>query len=222
MRLAGVPISVVMPPRIVAKASGMSVAAGGRRAERAISVAIGIVMTSAAMLFMNADRIAATSSSTESLSKKGELDGMAILATVAATPESSTALPTTSTAATAITAGSANPAKAAAGRVRPVATQASRARSATRSCRTRSETKRMSVANKIAADNAAGVIARIYLSKIAHASDRFERRSAGAFNASFRADGAQLHGPTSPRASKMLPSPAGLVPECITTAALAS
>ena len=58
--LGGVPISVSMPPRIVAKESGISVAAGLRLAFAAACMSTGMSRASAATLFITADRAAAT------------------------------------------------------------------------------------------------------------------------------------------------------------------
>ena len=55
MMLGGVPISVTMPPRIVAKESGISDWPGGRPALRAASTSTGIRSARAATLFMKAD-----------------------------------------------------------------------------------------------------------------------------------------------------------------------
>ena len=55
MMLGGVPISVTMPPRIVAKDSGISDSPGARPALRAVWMSTGISSASAATLFMKAD-----------------------------------------------------------------------------------------------------------------------------------------------------------------------
>ena len=118
---------------MLAKATGISVAAGGMRALRAISVATGMVITRAAMLFMNADSSIATPSSANSRTVKLAREGIATWAIADAAPESSIARPITRIAATARTAGSAKPANAFAGATSPVARHASNAIKATRS-----------------------------------------------------------------------------------------
>ncbi len=55
MMLGGVPISVAMPPRMVAKLSGISVSPTERPALRAVWISTGISSASAATLFMNAE-----------------------------------------------------------------------------------------------------------------------------------------------------------------------
>ena len=60
----GVPIRVTMPPRIDAKASGMSTSRGGRSFRRQASSAAGISSASAPTLFMKPDSPAASAEST--------------------------------------------------------------------------------------------------------------------------------------------------------------
>ena len=55
MILGGVPISVAMPPRIVAKLSGIRLNPGDRPALRAVWMSTGISSARAATLFMKAD-----------------------------------------------------------------------------------------------------------------------------------------------------------------------
>jgi hypothetical protein len=55
MMLGGVPIIVLMPPKIAAKARGISIRAGGRPCFRADSRATGINRARAPTLFMKAD-----------------------------------------------------------------------------------------------------------------------------------------------------------------------
>ena len=56
----GVPTRVVVPPRMAPKASGMNRRDGARPARLAIEATAGINTAVAAMLFMNADRMPAT------------------------------------------------------------------------------------------------------------------------------------------------------------------
>ena len=58
MMFGGVPISVAMPPRIVAKDNGISVFLGVQLDALALFISIGIRRASAATLFMKADKIA--------------------------------------------------------------------------------------------------------------------------------------------------------------------
>ena len=55
MILGGVPMSVAMPPRIVAKLSGIRLNPGDRPALRAVWMSTGISSARAATLFMKAD-----------------------------------------------------------------------------------------------------------------------------------------------------------------------
>ena len=57
--LGGVPIKVIMPPRIDAKESGIRVKAGLRLAFKAACISSGMSSASAATLFITADRTAA-------------------------------------------------------------------------------------------------------------------------------------------------------------------
>ncbi len=63
--LGGVPISVIMPPKIEAKDSGMRVSLGLRSALSAACRSIGISKASAATLFMMAESAAETPAITE-------------------------------------------------------------------------------------------------------------------------------------------------------------
>ena len=58
MMFGGVPISVAMPPRIVAKDNGMRVFLGVQLDALALFISIGIRRARAATLFMKADKIA--------------------------------------------------------------------------------------------------------------------------------------------------------------------
>ncbi len=58
MILGGVPISVAIPPRMVAKDSGIRLSPGARPALRAVWMSTGISSANAATLFMKADRTA--------------------------------------------------------------------------------------------------------------------------------------------------------------------
>ncbi len=55
MMFGGVPIRVAMPPRIVAKDSGIRLSPGARPALRAVWMSTGISKASAATLFMKAE-----------------------------------------------------------------------------------------------------------------------------------------------------------------------
>ncbi|MCY1451621.1 hypothetical protein D9M71_684960 [compost metagenome] len=65
--MGGVPISVVMPPRIEAKDSGISTLPGASRCFAAICRAIGINSARAPTLFMKLDSTAASTSSASRL-----------------------------------------------------------------------------------------------------------------------------------------------------------
>ena len=68
MRLEGVPISVVMPPRMVPNASGISTRPGGMSRRRASCRATGISSAMAPTLFMKAESMAPRATSAARLS----------------------------------------------------------------------------------------------------------------------------------------------------------
>jgi len=137
IRFGGVPISVVMPPRIEPNASGISTRPGGMSWREAIWIATGISSASAPTLFMNADSTAPTTVSAAMASVGPALAGSTTRASASTAPEVCSPRLSTSTQATVITAGWPNPAKASAGAINPNSTQASKAPAATMSWRQR-------------------------------------------------------------------------------------
>ena len=137
MMLGGVPMRVTMPPRMVAKASGISVRPGPRPALRAACMSTGIRSASAATLFMKAD-------STEPMppimamwpaSPLPAPDTWRVMKSTA--PELTSPRETTSTSATMMVASLPNPANASSAGTAPAATPISSAAKATRSNRQR-------------------------------------------------------------------------------------
>ncbi len=150
MRLGGVPISVVMPPRMVPKASGISTWPGGSFRRCASLMATGISRAMAPTLFMKADSSAPTPISAARLSTGPALSGRARRASTSTAPEVCSARLMMSMQATVITAGWPKPWKACAGSTSPVRTQASSALTATRSWRQRPHRNRPTTRPRIA------------------------------------------------------------------------
>ncbi|KAF5051150.1 hypothetical protein DSECCO2_422080 [anaerobic digester metagenome] len=134
-RLGGVPIRVMVPPRIDPKARGIRIFPGGRSSLRATWMATGISRANAPTLFMNADRTAPSAASAAMLAVGLASPGSTILLKTSTAPESCRARLSTSTQATVTTAGWPKPAKAAPGATKPKTTQTSNAPTATMSCR---------------------------------------------------------------------------------------
>ena len=149
MRLGGVPIRVVVPPRMEPKASGISALPGGRFSRAEICRATGISSASAPTLFMKADRNAATAVSEKMASVGPALAGSTWRVSTSTAPEDCRPWLNISTQATVITAGCANPAKAPAYGTNPVNTQASSAPSATMSWRHRPQMNMAAVATRM-------------------------------------------------------------------------
>ncbi len=133
MMFGGVPISVTMPPRMVAKASGISVTPGGRPALRAASTSMGIRRASAATLLMIAESAAPMPPVMAICRLVGRWSLTSRRVTSVNAPEFSKARETTSTSATMTTAGSAKPEKAFSCGTSPKATATSSPPAATRS-----------------------------------------------------------------------------------------
>ena len=122
IRFGGVPIRVVMPPRIEPKASGISTCPGASLRLRAICNATGISNASAPTLFMKPDSNAASPVSAAIESIGPALSGSATRASASTAPEVCRPRLSTSTQATVITAGWPKPAKACSGATTPMPT----------------------------------------------------------------------------------------------------
>ena len=137
IRLGGVPIIVVMPPRMVPKASGISTRPGGSDRRPASCIATGISRAIAPTLFMKPDSSAPRPTSAARLATMPALAGSRRAASTSTAPELCSPRLSTSTQATVTTAGWPKPEKASAGATSPASTQASRAPAATMSWRQR-------------------------------------------------------------------------------------
>jgi hypothetical protein len=137
MRLGGVPINVVVPPRMEANASGISTFPGGSSRRAAIWIATGISSASAPTLFIKPESSAASTASAAMLRLDPAPAGNTLRVSTSTAPETCSARLSTSTQATVTTAGWPKPLKASAGATSPPTTQASRAAIATMSCRQR-------------------------------------------------------------------------------------
>ncbi len=135
IRLGGVPIRVVVPPRMEPKARGMRTWPGARPRRPATWIATGIKRASAPTLFMNPESTAARAARAAMLSVGPALAGSTVLVSTSTAPEICRPRLSTSTQATVTTAGWPNPAKASAGATSPERTQATSAPTATMSCR---------------------------------------------------------------------------------------
>lgn len=105
IRLGGVPIRVVVPPRMEAKASGISSLPGGSARRPAICTATGINSASAPTLFMKADSTAASTHSAAMLSVGPAPPGSTRRVRASTAPVRCKPLLSTSTQATVTTAG---------------------------------------------------------------------------------------------------------------------
>ena len=133
MILGGVPISVAMPPRMVAKLSGISDSEGERPALRAVWMSTGISNASAATLFMKADSTAPTPpiSAIWPPSRRELSTSVRVIRNTA--PERTSPAETTSTSATTMVAGWPKPLNALSVGTTPSTTPAISAENATRS-----------------------------------------------------------------------------------------
>ena len=138
--LGGVPISVVMPPRMVAKDSAISVMHGGRPALRAACTSIGIKSASAATLLITAESAAASPPVIAMCRPTGRVSSAVHCVMTPSAPEFSKAREATSTSATITTAGLEKPENAASCGTSPSTTAMSRPPAATRSWRKRPHT----------------------------------------------------------------------------------
>jgi len=132
-----VPISVVVPPRIDAKASGIKTLPGGMPSRAASDMATGISSASAPTLFMKPESSAASPVSAAMDSVGPLAAGSTMRANTSTAPERCKPWLSTSTHATVMTAGWPNPVKATFGATSPRTTQASNAPTATMSWRQR-------------------------------------------------------------------------------------
>ena len=133
IRFGGVPINVVMPPRIEPKASGIRTRPGGICWREATCSASGISSASAPTLFMNPESKAASAVSAAIVSVGPASVGMTARASASTAPELCRPWLSTSTQATVMTAGWPKPAKASKAGTRPPSTAASSAPTATMS-----------------------------------------------------------------------------------------
>ena len=105
MRLGGVPISVVMPPRMVPKASGINTQPGDMSSRLASWMATGISNAMAPTLFMKPDNRAPRPTSASRLRVGPASRGSTRRANASTAPEVCRPRLSTSTQATVITAG---------------------------------------------------------------------------------------------------------------------
>ena len=118
MILGGVPIMVIMPPKILAKAKGIRMRLGERPCSPAVFSATGSSSANAPTLFMNADSTAATTHKLVICISWFWASGMIRLAMRSTTPELRNARLITNTAATVMTAAWPKPSRACAGSIR--------------------------------------------------------------------------------------------------------
>mgnify|MGYP007091939987 CR=1 FL=1 len=131
--LGGVPISVIMPPRMVANDSGIRVSDTARLAFFATSMSSVIRSASAATLLITADSAAPATAITEIWTGSGRSGATTKRAISSTAPELTRPRETMSTKAMMTTAGWPNPAKAASGSTWPAKTAIKSAVNATRS-----------------------------------------------------------------------------------------
>ncbi len=112
MMLGGVPISVAMPPRMVAKDSGISDRPGLRPALRAVWMSTGISSASAATLFIKADKTAPTLPMIAICAPSLRPVATSVRVIRNTAPDRTSPADTISTSATTSVAGWPNPAKA--------------------------------------------------------------------------------------------------------------
>ena len=133
----GVPISVTMPPRMAAKASGISVSEGGRPAARAARMSSGIKRARAATLLTMLDSKAPTPLTMAIWVARLRFSFASPRVAKESAPEFSNAREATSTSATMTTAGLEKPENASSEGTKPINTARNRPPAATRSCRKR-------------------------------------------------------------------------------------
>ena len=109
MMFGGVPIIVIMPPRMLAKAMGNSRMVGDRWRSTAVFSATGSMSASAPTLFMKADKIMTTSERLKICWSWFFVKGITLREIWSTTPELRSARLMISTAATVTTAGWPNP-----------------------------------------------------------------------------------------------------------------
>ena len=119
MMLGGVPINVTMPPRIVAKLSGINETPGDRPALRAVAMSTGISKASAATLFMNALSTPPIPPMIAICAPSDRLASTSVRVIRNTAPERTNPADTTSTSATTNVAGWPNPANASEGSTTP-------------------------------------------------------------------------------------------------------
>ena len=105
MMLGGVPIMVIMPPRILAKAKGMRSIPGGRARSAAVRSATGSIRARAPTLFMKAEQTITTVESEKMWPDSLLVKGRMLRAMISTTPALRRARLITSTAPTVRTAG---------------------------------------------------------------------------------------------------------------------
>ena len=133
MIFGGVPISVIRPPRIEAKESGIKVSAGERLALRAAWMSTGIKRASAATLFMTADRAADRAAMMPIWAVSLREASMKVRVMISTAPEADRPRLTISTRAMITVAGWPNPENAFSAGTAPSNSATTRAENATRS-----------------------------------------------------------------------------------------
>ena len=133
MMLGGVPISVTMPPRMVAKLSGIRLRPGERPALRAVWMSTGISSASAATLFMKAESTAPMAPISAMWLPSDRVLSTRVRVIRNTAPERTRPAETISTSATTIVAGWPKPAKAWSEGTTPSTTPTISALNATRS-----------------------------------------------------------------------------------------
>ena len=133
MMLGGVPMAVIMPPRMVAKERGISERAGLRPALRAVWISTGISRASAATLFMKADSTAPILPISAIWPPRPRALSTSVRVIRSTAPDRTSPAETTSTSATMIVAGWPKPENASLVGTTPSTTPVIRAAKATRS-----------------------------------------------------------------------------------------
>ena len=133
IKLGGVPMSVVIPPKIVPKASGISTRPGGKSSRLASCKAIGMSKAIAPTLFMKPESSAPRPTSAAKLTVVPALAGIVCLTSTSTAPVNCNPRLSTSTQATVMTAGWPKPEKACSGAISPPTTLANNANMATMS-----------------------------------------------------------------------------------------
>ena len=133
MILGGVPISVTMPPRMVAKDSGISDRPGARPALRAVWISTGISSASAATLFIKPESTPPIAPISAICLPRLRVLSTSVRVIRNTAPERTRPAETTSTSATTSVAGWPKPENAALVGITPVTTPISSAVKATRS-----------------------------------------------------------------------------------------